>query len=82
MSNVTAKELHLQTKSILDQVEQGETLIVTRNGRALARMEPITPAQADKWDDIMTDVWQAQKTIKAVERVENPVLRERARRRR
>jgi hypothetical protein len=35
-----------------------------------------------KWDDVMGEVWQAQKRIKPSERTPNPVLEERARRRR
>ena len=82
MSQVTAKKLHLQTKSILDQLENGRSLIVTRNGRAVARLEPVSQRQAKGWDQVMGAVWRAQKTIKADERVENPVLKERSRHRR
>jgi antitoxin (DNA-binding transcriptional repressor) of toxin-antitoxin stability system len=82
MSRVTAKELHLQTKSILDLLEKGESLVVTRNGRPVARLEPVAQTGSADWDDVMGEVWSAQKEIKTSERLDNPVLQERARRRR
>jgi prevent-host-death family protein len=82
MSRVTAKELHLQTKSILDQSEKGESLIVTRNGRPVARLEPLSRDESIGWEDVMGEVWAAQTKVKASDRVTNPVLEERARRRR
>lgn len=82
MGTVTAKQLHQETKSILDQLEQGEPLIITRNGRAVGRLEPLSRTQPPKWDDVMGEVWQAQKRIKPADRVPNPVLQERQRRRR
>jgi len=57
-------------------------MLITRNGRAIARIEPLTAAEKSDWDDVMKDVWQAQKKIKASEKAPNPVLQERARRRR
>ena len=32
------------------------------------------------WDDIMGEVWRAQKRVKLAERLSNPVLKERQRR--
>jgi prevent-host-death family protein len=82
MGTVTVKQLHLKTKSVLDQLEKGEHLVVTRNGRPVARLEPLSQSQPPRWDDVMKDVWHAQKRIKSGERVANPVLEERQRRRR
>lgn len=82
METVTVKELHQKTKSVLDQVEQGATLIVTRGGRPIGRLEPVQAYRADSWDEIMRDVWAAQKTIKRSALQKNPVLEERQRRRR
>jgi len=82
MSTVTAKQLHQETKSVLNQLEQGEPLLITRNGRAVGRLSPVTAAKPPKWDDIMGEVWQAQKRVKSAGRVANPVLQERRRRRR
>ncbi len=80
--SVTAKQLHQQTKTILDQLERGKQVVITRNGRTIARLEPISNASPAAWDTIMTEVWKAQDEIKPSERVPNPVLVERQHRRR
>lgn len=82
VSTITAKQLHQETKAVLNQLEQGESLVITRNGRAIGRIEPMTAAEQPGWNDIMGEVWRAQKTIKVADRVPNPVLQERQRRRR
>ena len=81
MGTITAKQLHLQTKSILDQIEDGKPLVITRNGRPVARLEPLSASQPVPWEDLMDEVWRAQARIKPSERVANPVLQERRRRR-
>lgn len=82
METVTVKQLHQNTKLVLDQVEQGETVVVTRSGRPIARLEAVKPGGADSWDEIMSEVWAAQKEISRAQLKKNPVLEERARRRR
>jgi antitoxin (DNA-binding transcriptional repressor) of toxin-antitoxin stability system len=82
MSIITAKELHQETKAVLNQLEQGESLLITRNGRTIGRIEPVGAAEPAAWPDIMAEVWRAQKSVKASDRVPNPVLQERQRRRR
>lgn len=82
MSIITAKQLHQQTKAVLNQLEQGESLLITRNGRTIGRLEPITVAASMEWPEVMAEVWEAQKSVKPENRVRNPVLQERRRRRR
>lgn len=82
MSIITAKQLHQETKEVLNQLEQGESLLITRNGRTIGRIEPLDAAEPAGWPEIMEEVWQAQRSIKSSERVPNPVLQERKRRRR
>jgi prevent-host-death family protein len=82
MSTVTAKQLHQKTKDVLNQLEQGEPFLVTRNGRTIGRLSPITTSKPASWDEIMKEVWKAHKHVKASEKVSNPVLQERLRRRR
>jgi antitoxin (DNA-binding transcriptional repressor) of toxin-antitoxin stability system len=82
VSTITAKQLHQETKAVLNQLEQGESLLITRNGRAIGRIEPVVVAAQPGWNDIMAEVWRAQAEIKGGERVPNPVLQERQRRRR
>ena len=81
VGTITAKQLHQETKAVLNQLEQGESLVITRNGRAIGRIEPMTAAEQPGWSDIMGEVWRAQKSVKAADRVPNPVLQERQRRR-
>jgi len=82
VSTITAKRLHQETKAVLNQLERGESLVITRNGRAIGRIRPVKAAAAPRWHDLMAEVWRAQKAVKAAERVPNPVLHERQRRRR
>jgi antitoxin (DNA-binding transcriptional repressor) of toxin-antitoxin stability system len=82
MSTVTAKRLHQETRAVLNQLEQGESMIITRNGRRIGRMEPVAAGAPVPWDEIMGEVWRSQKALKPGERVPNPVLEERKRRRR
>jgi antitoxin (DNA-binding transcriptional repressor) of toxin-antitoxin stability system len=79
---VTAKQLHQETKAVLNQLEQGESLVITRNGRTIGRIEPLPAAEPAGWPDIMAEVWRAQRGVKSNEPVPNPVLLERQRRRR
>jgi hypothetical protein len=45
----------------LNQLEQGESLLITRNGRTIGRIEPLEAAAPVGWPEIMEEVWQAQK---------------------
>ena len=82
VSIITAKQLHQQTKAVLNELEQGESLVITRKGRTIGRIEPSAAAEPAGWPDIMAEVWRAQKSVKYSDRVPNPVLQERQRRRR
>lgn len=73
---------HRKTKTILNQLGPGESLVITRNGRASGRSELRAAAGPPGWDQIMGEVWREQKRVNAAGRVPNPVLRERQRRRR
>ena len=81
VQTITAKQLHLETKSVLDKLERGDRVLITRNGRTIARLEPVSTNEP-KWDDIMQEVWKAQTEVQPRDVVENPVLAERKRRRR
>jgi antitoxin (DNA-binding transcriptional repressor) of toxin-antitoxin stability system len=82
MNVITAKQLHQETKAVLNQLERGQSLLITRNGRTIGRIEPLTAAEQAGWPEIMNGVWCAHKHVKSKERIANPVLRERQRRRR
>ena len=82
MFNVSAKELHNATSSVLDRVERGETVTVTRNGNVIGCIKPAKAPKKATWNDVMAEVFEAHKRIKPHEVQPNPVLAERARRRR
>ena len=82
VSIITAKQLHQETKAVLNQLEEGESLLITRNGRTIGRIEPLAAAERTDWSEIMDEVWGAQKSVKSKDIVPNPVLQERQRRRR
>lgn len=82
VSVITAEELHEDTKSVLNLLERGETMLITRNGRTIGRIVPVESAEPPGWPGITKEVWQAQKSVKSSGRVANPVLQERQRRRR
>lgn len=82
VSMITAKQLRQETKAVLNHLEQGESLLVTRNGRAIARIELLAAAEPPGWDGVMREVWLAQRNAKPADRMPIPVLSERERRRR
>jgi antitoxin (DNA-binding transcriptional repressor) of toxin-antitoxin stability system len=82
VSTSTAKQLHQETRAVLNQLEQGESLVITRNGRTIGRIEPLSVPKSRGWADIMGEVWRAQKSVKGADRLPNPILQERQRRRR
>jgi antitoxin (DNA-binding transcriptional repressor) of toxin-antitoxin stability system len=82
MVSINAKELHHNTGKALDRLENGETILITRNGRVIGKAEPAAAPRSADWKDIMAPVWAAGRKVPASRRVANPVLEERARRRR
>lgn len=82
MSTITAKDLHLKTKEVLNRLDSGEAFVITRHGKTIGRIEPVRQTKEVSWDEIMGDVREIRKTIKPSERTPNPVLADRQRRRR
>ena len=79
MALTNAKQLHHETAAILNEVENGASFQVERRGKIIATILP-AKAGRQEWKEIMEPVWSAQKKVGA--RSRNPVLQERARRRR
>lgn len=52
MKNVPARELQREIKAILDRVEKGESVQITRRGRPVARLVPTKPARTKPWPDL------------------------------
>ena len=77
---LNARQLHNETSAILDEVSRGKAFQIIRNGKLIGTLQPATEAAPSEWDEIMSEVWAAQK--KAAGKTPNPVLAERERRRR
>ena len=80
MSTISARQLHHDTSAVLDEVAKGKTFRITRNGKNVGRLAPEKASPPVAWDDIMSEVWAAQKRCSG--RSRNPVLAEREKRRR
>jgi prevent-host-death family protein len=53
MREIQASEAKTHLPRLLDEVERGETLIITRHGRAIARIVPEVGRQQAKIDEAM-----------------------------
>ena len=80
MSVLNARQLHNETSAILDEVSKGKSFQIVRNGKVVGTLQPASDPPPSDWDEIMQEVWAAQK--KARGKTRNPVLAERERRRR
>lgn len=80
MAEVNARQLHNETSAILDEVARGKTFDIIRHGKLVGTLRPAKKAALPEWDEIMSEVWEAQKEARGS--TPNPVLAERERRRR
>ena len=80
MALLNARQLHNETSAVLDEVAKGKSFEVARNGKVIEKLQPAKEAEPAQWDEVMSEVWEAQKKAKGKTR--NPVLAERERRRR
>jgi len=64
----TAKSLRLDTKNILDAVERGEEVIVSKRGRPCARIVPVEKktAKRDMQDSGLFGIWKENKAVQDV----------------
>ena len=60
MTEITSKELHEQTGSVLDSVKRGQRFRVLRNGTADALLVPANEEIDPSWDEIMANVRKAR----------------------
>ena len=49
---ITQRELRNDSASVMDAVESGETITITRNGRPVAELRPITRRKGVSLDEI------------------------------
>jgi len=61
MREIQASEAKTHLPRLLDEVERGETLIITRHGRAIARIVPEVDRQQTKIDEAMDAIWKLRR---------------------
>jgi prevent-host-death family protein len=67
MAEVASRELRNQTRKLLDRVEAGESIVITVDGRPVARLGPI---------ERRPDAWSRQDFVsRVVPRQADPALR-------
>ena len=56
MREVQASEAKAHLPQLLDEVEHGETIIITRHGRAIARIVPEAARRQEEIDKAIEDI--------------------------
>jgi len=79
MTDVSSKMLHEKTGQLLDRARRGERFRILRAGQPDAYLVPPSEGLDPEWNEIMTEVWEAQKSGGKTRA--NPVLKERKSRR-
>jgi prevent-host-death family protein len=69
MKSIPASTAKAQLLGLLDDVEQGETVVITRHGKPIARLVPEKTARQE-------EIEQARADIEALRRETKPVTRE------
>jgi prevent-host-death family protein len=59
---VQASEAETHLHQLLDEVEQGETIVITRDGRAVARIVPEAHLRQQEIDEAIEDIKELGKT--------------------
>lgn len=65
MKTVQASEAKAKFLSLLDEVEQGETIVVTRHGKPIARIEPEQNDRAARMKIALDNIEAFRKSLKA-----------------
>jgi antitoxin (DNA-binding transcriptional repressor) of toxin-antitoxin stability system len=78
MMEITSKQLHEQTASMLDRAKGGQRMRIIRNGKPAAWLVPANEEIDPSWDEIMAEVRKAR--AKGGPTRPNPVLGERRKR--
>jgi prevent-host-death family protein len=61
MREIQASEAKAHLPQLLDDVERGETLIITRHGRAIARIVPEVDRRQEEIDKALASIRELQK---------------------
>ncbi len=65
MKTVQASEAKAKFLSLLDEVEQGETIVVTRHGKPIARIEPEQDDRRARMKAALAAAEEFRKSLKA-----------------
>jgi prevent-host-death family protein len=63
MREIQASQAKAHLPSLLDEVERGETLIITRHGKPIARIVPEPDSRQTKIDRAIADIDEFRKTM-------------------
>lgn len=63
MRQIQASEAKTHLPSLLDDVERGETLIITRHGKAIARLVPEEAAERENVAQTIAAIREFRKTM-------------------
>jgi prevent-host-death family protein len=63
MREVQVSEAKAQLPSLLDDVERGETVIITRHGKPIARIVPATDRRQVEIVRVMAEIEEFRKTM-------------------
>ena len=80
MQTIQASEAKMHFLRILDHVERGETVVITRHGRAIARISPETQMDQQSVDEAMASIQEIKKGTKPVSLEELLATRDEGRR--
>ena len=62
MREIQASEAKTHLPQLLDDVERGETLIITRHGRRIARIVPEVDRRQEEIDESMASIQELRKS--------------------
>ena len=63
MTTVGAYDAKTHLAALLEQVERGETITITKHGREVARLVPVSPGAADP-DDVINALREARRGVR------------------
>jgi prevent-host-death family protein len=63
MREVQASEAKAHLPSLLDAVERGETIVITRHGKPIARIVPEADRRQAEFDRVITEIEEFRKTM-------------------
>jgi prevent-host-death family protein len=75
MRHVRASDAKTHLPSLLDAVERGETIVITRHGRVVARIVPEVDRRRETLDRVTARLRDVRRTVRPISREELLELR-------